>query len=137
MLARNTFPVPERIYDDSLIFSPHVILLGMLFHDRAFAAYNLTTEEDLTRLYIPPRKNELRLVLNPDLDNIPVFRRPIRSPDGWIISRDQRLLYSTILPWIKELGVITGFEQVARPYSLRYNGGKAFNENGKRNPNCY
>ncbi|KAF1975817.1 hypothetical protein BU23DRAFT_597550 [Bimuria novae-zelandiae CBS 107.79] len=35
-----------------------------------------------------------------------------------------------LYPWIKTLGEITGFAQVTRPYSLRYTGGKAFNENG-------
>jgi len=35
-----------------------------------------------------------------------------------------------LLPWIRTLGQITGFAQVTRPYSLRYAGGKAFNDNG-------
>jgi hypothetical protein len=129
-LARNTFPLPEIIYDESLIFSPHVFLLGVLFHDQAFAAYNLTSEEELSRLYIEPGRNELPLRLNRELDDIPVLRQPVKDPHGWTISRDRPLQYSTLLPWIRVLGEITGFAQIARPYSLRYNGGKAFNENG-------
>jgi hypothetical protein len=131
MLARNTFPIPEIIYDESLIFSPHISLLGMLFRDQAFAAYNLTSEEELSRLYIPPGRNELPLRLNRELDDIPVLRQPVRTPNGWTISPNQPLQYSTLLPWIRVLGEITGFAQITRPYSLRYNGGKAFNENGK------
>lgn len=39
--------------------------------------------------------------------------------------------YATLLPCIKRLGEITGFGQVTRPYSLRYGGGKAFNDDGE------
>jgi hypothetical protein len=131
VLARNTFPLPEIIYDESLIFSPHILLLGMLFHDQAFAAYNLTSPEELSRLYIPPGRNELPLRLNRKLDDIPVLRKAVRTPNGWTISPHEPLPYSTLLPWIRALGEITGFGQVTRPYSLRYAGGKAFNENGK------
>ncbi|KAH7119589.1 C2H2 finger domain protein [Dendryphion nanum] len=130
MSSRNTFPIPERIYDESLIFSPHVFLLGMLFYDGAFAAYNLTSPEELSKLSIPSVRNDLPLRLNRKLDDTPVFRRADRGPSGWAISDKEPLLYSTLLPWIKALGRITGFRQVARPYSLRYAGGKAFNENG-------
>lgn len=131
MIVRNTFPLPEVIYDDSLIFSPHIFLLGVLFRDKAFAAYNLTSPEELSRLYISPGRNELPLRLSQELDNIPVFRKAVRTPSGWVISNDEPLPYSTLLPWIRALGQITGFAQVTRPYSLRYAGGKAFNENGK------
>jgi hypothetical protein len=128
---RNTFPLFEVINDETLIFSPHTMLLGMLFHDGAFAAYNLTSPEEINKLEIPPGRNELRLHLNQALDNIPVFRKAVRTPDGWAISPTEPLPYSTLLPWIRTLGKITGFAQVARPYSLRYAAGKAFNENGK------
>jgi hypothetical protein len=130
-VSRNTFPLPEIIYDESLIFSPHVLLLGILFRDRAFAAYNLTSPEELSRLYIPPGRNELPLRLSQELDDLPVLRKAVKTPNGWNISPDEPLPYSTLLPWIRTLGQITGFGQVTRPYSLRYAGGKAFNENGE------
>ncbi|KAF1966830.1 hypothetical protein BU23DRAFT_584167 [Bimuria novae-zelandiae CBS 107.79] len=57
----NTFPIPEIIYNETLTFSPHVFLLGMLFHDRAFAAYNLTSPEELSRLSILLERNKLLL----------------------------------------------------------------------------
>ncbi|KAF2031734.1 hypothetical protein EK21DRAFT_99467 [Setomelanomma holmii] len=127
---QNTFPLHEIMYDETLSFSPHVFLLGLLFCDRAFAAYNLVSAEELSRLTIPPGRDELRLHLNQSLDNIPVFRKAVRTLHGWDISPDEPLSYSTLLPWIRTLGEITGFAQVTRPYSLRYAGGKAFNENG-------
>jgi hypothetical protein len=125
------------MYDKTLLFSPHVFLLGLLFCDRAFAAYNLTSPEELSRLTIPPGRNELPLRLNRMLDDVPVFRKAVRNMHGWNISPNEPLPYSTLLPWIRTLGEVTGFAQVARPYSLRYAGGKAFNENGKsRNMLC-
>ena len=126
----NTFLIPEIIYDPSLILSPHVFLLGLIFADRAFAASKLTSPEQLSRLDIPPGLNKLRLPLRPSMDNVPVFRRLVKTLNGWKISRDLPLPYSTLLPWIKKLGVITGFRQIARPYTLRYAAGKAFDESG-------
>ncbi|CAN9242336.1 unnamed protein product [Alternaria alternata] len=126
----NTFPLPEIMYDETLLFSPHVFLLGLLFYDRAFAAYNLTSPEELSRLTIPRGRNELPLHLNHMLDNVPVFRKAMRTAHGWDISPHEPLPYSTLLPWVRTLGEVTGFAQVTRPYSLRYAGGKAFNENG-------
>ncbi|KAF1352703.1 hypothetical protein EJ07DRAFT_168822 [Lizonia empirigonia] len=75
----NTFPFPEIIYDETLLFSPHVFLLGLLFCDRAFAAYNLTSSEELSQLKIPQGRNELSLRLNPMLDDIPVFQKALLS----------------------------------------------------------
>ena len=119
------------MYDETLLFSPHVFLLGLLFYDRAFAAYNLTSPEELSRLTIPQGRNELPLHLNHMLDDVPVFRKATRTVHGWDISPHEPLPYSTLLPWVRTLGEVTGFAQVTRPYSLRYAGGKAFNENGK------
>jgi hypothetical protein len=33
---RNTFPIPEIVFDPTLVLSPHVFLLGMLFRIQAF-----------------------------------------------------------------------------------------------------
>jgi hypothetical protein len=125
------------MYDETLSFSPHVFLLGLLFCDRAFAAYNLVSAEELSKLTIPTGRNELPLRLNQSLDNIPIFRKAVRTVNGWDISPDKPLPYSTLLPWIRTLGEITGFAQVTRPYSLRYAGGKAFNDNGKPYDLCH
>jgi hypothetical protein len=119
------------MFNETLLFSPHVFLLRLLFCDRAFAAYNLTSSEELSRLTILLGRNELSLRLNRMLDNIPVFQKAVRTLHGWNISSNEPLPYSTLLPWVQTLGEVTGFAQVTRPYSLRYAGGKAFNENGK------
>jgi hypothetical protein len=51
-VSSNTFPIPEIVYDPSLVFSPHVTLLGMKFDDQAFAAPSLTSPEKLSMLNI-------------------------------------------------------------------------------------
>lgn len=60
----NTFPIPKIIYNLSFIFSPHIFLLSILFANQAFAAYNLTSPKQLSKLYIKPGCNKLRLQLN-------------------------------------------------------------------------
>ena len=87
--------------------------------------------EQLSKLYIEPGRNKLLLLLCLDLDNIPIFRQSIKTPYGYKVSLDQPLLYLTLLPWIKDLGAIIGFWQVARLYSLYYSTGKAFDENNE------
>ena len=102
-----------------------------MFADRAFEAPNLTSPEQLGRLEVEPGRNELPLSLRSNLGNIPVFRKAIRTLHGWEISSILQLPYSTVAPWMKKLGAITGFRQIARPYTLRYAAGKAFDDNGK------
>jgi len=59
----NTFPIPEIIYDSSLILSPYAFLLGLIFANQAFKALNLTSPEQLGKLYVEPGWNKLLLLL--------------------------------------------------------------------------
>jgi Protein of unknown function (DUF3435) len=52
--VRNTFPLPEIIFDPSLILSPHVVLLSPLLADEAFLALSLTSAEKTSELDIRP-----------------------------------------------------------------------------------
>ena len=70
------------MFDEILLFSLHVFLLRLLFCDRAFTAYNLTSLEELSRLTIPLGRNQLLLRLNLMLDNIPVFQKAVRTLYG-------------------------------------------------------
>ena len=107
-----------------------MILLGLIFDNQAFAAPSLTSPERLSELDIEPGRNQLSLPLNPELDNIPVFRQAIKTLYGWALSPTRPLTYSVLWSSMKKLGQITGFKQITRPYALRYGAGKAFNENG-------
>jgi hypothetical protein len=128
--ARNTFPLPEIIFDPSLILSPHVALLGLVFADNAFLAPSLTSAARISELDIPLGYEQLPLHLKPEMADILVFRKSVRTPYGWEISPDQPLPYTTLLKWMKRLGVLTGFPQITRPYCLRYGAGNAFNQSG-------
>jgi hypothetical protein len=52
------------MFNKTLFFSLYVFLLGLLFCDWAFAAYNLTPLEQLSRLIIPLGCDKLLLRLN-------------------------------------------------------------------------
>lgn len=131
---RNTYVLPEIIFDPSLVLSPHVFLLGLLFADRAFDRVDgeevLVSANQLPRLRIRDECNELRLQLDPKLDDVPVFRMSEQTLQGIGISPDQPLPYSTLEPWVKKIGAITGFRQITRPYSLRYGAGTALDSSG-------
>lgn len=133
--SRTTFIVPEIIFDPSLILSPHVTLLGLLFADRAFASLDgeriLTSARQLLDLEIPDDTYQLELHLEPALDDVPVFRKSVRTLERIEISDTEALRYSTIKPWITRIGEILTFRAILRPYSLRYGAGKALDNSGK------
>jgi hypothetical protein len=95
--ARNTFILPEIIFDPSLILSPHIALLGLIFADNAFLAPSLTSAKRISELDIPPSYEQLPLHLKPEIADIPLLRKSTRTPYGWEISPDQPLLYTTLL----------------------------------------
>jgi hypothetical protein len=64
------------------------------------------------------------------MDDVPVFRMSDRNFHGIGISPNRPLPYSTLEPWVKQIGVITGIRQVTRPYSLRYGAGTALDNSG-------
>ena len=128
--ARNKFPLPEIIFDPSLILSPHVFLLGLIFADRAFEAPNLTSARQLSRLDIRPGYQQLELLLKRSILDVPVFRKSVRTGYGYEISLYEPLSYATLLSLMKAVGVIAGFLQPTRPYCLRYGAGNEFNQSG-------
>ncbi|KAI9148655.1 C2H2 finger domain-containing protein [Paramyrothecium foliicola] len=115
------FTVPETICDPSLLLSPHVFLLGILFRHRAFQATRLASCRDIERLDIHPGELELPLPLRSDLNDTFVFRRAIKMVTGYEMSATERITYGMIAGWIKAIGVIMGMEYSTIAYSLRYN----------------
>ncbi|KAJ5740115.1 hypothetical protein N7533_012899 [Penicillium manginii] len=49
---KNTFLIPEIIYDLLLMLSLYTFLLGILFHDNAFCAPGIRSIGDLRRLFL-------------------------------------------------------------------------------------
>ena len=95
--ARNIFTLLKIIFNPSLVLSPHVALLSFIFADNAFLAPSLTSAERISELDIPAGYEQLPLYLKPEMADIPVFRKSIKTPYGWQISPDQPLLYTTLL----------------------------------------
>jgi hypothetical protein len=91
------FLLPEIIFNPSLVLSPHVALLGLIFANNAFLAPSLTSAERISELDIPAGYEQLPLYLKPEIADIPVFRKSIKTPYRWQISPDQLLLYTTLL----------------------------------------
>lgn len=118
------------------MLSPHVFLLGLLFADRAFDRVGgeevLVSASQLPQIRIREECNELKLQLDSTMDDVPVFRMSERTLNGIGISPARPLPYSTLEPWVKKIGVITGIRQVTRPYSLRYGAGTALDSSGKK-----
>ncbi|KAL6228990.1 hypothetical protein BDW75DRAFT_235532 [Aspergillus navahoensis] len=112
----NTYILPEIIYDPSLVLMDGEEVL--------------VSAGQLPGLQIREEYNELPLQLDSALNDVPVFRMSDSTLQGISISPNEPLPYSTLLPWVKTIGAITGFRQVTRPYSLRYGAGTALDSSG-------
>lgn len=100
----NTFPIPKVIYDLSLIFSPHVVLEGIMFADQAFAPPSLTTPEKLSSLDIELGDNQLPILLDLEMADVPVFRSIKRKLDRWAVSEKEPLTYAVVRSSMIKLG---------------------------------
>ncbi|KAL2375912.1 hypothetical protein RJ035_008199 [Blastomyces gilchristii] len=96
--ALNEFKIPEIIFDPTLVLSPHICLLTMLFHLGGFKSISTTGPvlDSAEKLYSAKVLNDKR-------------QQPLLLKDELLDNE------------------ITGFEEVAHPYNLRYAGAKAFN----------
>ncbi|EGE80241.2 hypothetical protein BDDG_03182 [Blastomyces dermatitidis ATCC 18188] len=127
--ASDTFPLPEIIYDPSLILSPHVFLLGMLFHFKAFKDPNITSPESLYRLDVLKGLNQQKLLLREDLRDKFLFCEAIRDGETVKLLQAVRLSPRKVSYRMKKGGELTGFEQTVKPYVLRNGAANKLNEN--------
>ncbi|KAK1840387.1 C2H2 finger domain-containing protein [Colletotrichum chrysophilum] len=125
---QKTYTVPETMFDPSLLLSPHVFLLGILFRHQSFRAPSLTSPHHLHSLDIHPGERELPLPLREGLNDTFVFRRAVETLTGYQISPDGRISSGMMAAWIKRIGEILGFEYPTIAYSLRYNAANAFDQ---------
>jgi hypothetical protein len=105
----NTFRLLEVIYDPTLILSPHVLLLGMLFHIKAFKSPSVDCPENLYSLNILRGLNEQGLPLRDDLADKYVFCKAVCQ--GKAVQLVYGIQYSAakVKYRIKKGGEITGF----------------------------
>lgn len=121
----NTFPIPEISHDPCLVLSPHAYFLALAFGDGAFAAPDLVGPEALFKLRVVDGLVEARIPWKYDVLDLHVFRKSHQTVYGTRISR-QLLPGSTVRPWLRKLGRISGMKKICYPYVLRYSAGKAF-----------
>ncbi|KAK1658505.1 C2H2 finger domain-containing protein [Colletotrichum godetiae] len=126
--AQNTYPIPETMFDPSLLLSPHVFLLGILFRHRAFRAPSLTSPDQLKKLDICPGELELPLPLREDLDDTYIFRRAILTTTGYVLSTNEPISEAMMGAWFKRIGELLGLEYPTILYSLRYNAANEFDQ---------
>ncbi|KAJ5267492.1 hypothetical protein N7478_010477 [Penicillium angulare] len=129
----NTFPIPEIIFDPTLVLSPHVFLLGMLFRIGAFKSLSkdgpvMNCPEKLYSLRVLSGLGQQELKLKDEILDRHVFCHALREPDGIRIALEKSLNKGWLSYRMKRGGEITGFEEVAKPYCLRYGAAKAFND---------
>ncbi|KAB8069060.1 hypothetical protein BDV29DRAFT_183512 [Aspergillus leporis] len=130
---QNTFPIPEIVFDPTLVLSPHVFLLGMLFRIRAFKNFSteglvLDCPENLYNLGVLEGLGQQELKLKNEILDQFVFCQAVREVDGIRIALKEQLTEGALRYRMKRGGEITGFEQVTKPYGLRYGAAKAFND---------
>lgn len=127
-ILRNVFILPEVIHNPTLILSPHVFLLSLLFHMRAFA--NISSPEQLYRLRVPSACNELLIPLRTELDEDFLFCDVKPTNDGYKLTPGVKFSSSRIRYYMKQGGEETGFGQVTKPYCLRDGAAQTFNQSG-------
>ncbi|EDN05279.1 conserved hypothetical protein [Histoplasma mississippiense (nom. inval.)] len=130
--APNEFKIPEIIFDPTLVLSPHICLLTMLFHLGGFKSISTTgpvldSAEKLYSAKVLDGKGQQPLLLKDELLDKFVFCQTELTSTGFKICLDQRMTASMVSSRMRRAGEITGFEEVAHPYNLRYAGAKAFN----------
>jgi len=113
--------VPEGIFHRSLLLSPHVFLLALLFRHNAFHQESgLASPEGIGKLNIHPGENELPLPLRSDLSDVYIFRKAVQTLTGYEISPNEPVTYAMMRGWIKAIGEILGIEYNVICYCLRY-----------------
>ncbi|KAE8414836.1 hypothetical protein BDV36DRAFT_298672 [Aspergillus pseudocaelatus] len=106
----NTFPLPEIIYDPSLMLSPHTFLFGILFHNNAFRAPGIKSIEDLRHLWAEDGRQQIEVPLKRDKAKHYVFCKVKGVCDKIQIHRDQPISQSTLSRQLKIFGEIAGFK---------------------------
>ncbi|KAE8399029.1 hypothetical protein BDV37DRAFT_290564 [Aspergillus pseudonomiae] len=116
-----------------LVLSPHVFLLGMLFRIKAFKSFStdgpvVDCPENLYTVGILGGLGQQELKLKDEILDQFVFCQVVREADGFRIALEKQLTGGFLRYRMRRGGEITGFEQVTKPYGLRYGAAKAFND---------
>jgi hypothetical protein len=115
-LIRTTYVFHER--DDNLALCPISHFIALALADNAFAARGIQSATDIFRIEVPAHRNGLQVKWKPEIFNVPIFRRTIRTAQGIIISPNKALAYDTFNQYLQRLGRNSGFQDKLTPYSV-------------------
>lgn len=105
----------------------------MLFRIGAFESFSkdgcaVNCPENLYNLRVLNGLGQQKLKLRPEILDQYIFCHSLREPHGFRIALEQNLTGGWLRYRMKRGGEITGFEEVTKPYGLRYGAAKAFND---------
>lgn len=124
--------VPEILYDPSLYLSPHIFLLAVLVKNRALEEEDLNDDpRKIFDLKPAAEANELPLLIKDEWKDIPLFRQPVRSQRGYVMSEVRPLTQSITGKWIKSVGQRLGFKNNTISYHLRYGAANVLDKSSK------
>jgi hypothetical protein len=108
----------------------------MLFHIDGFKRITengpvLDNAQKLYSVGIVDGLNQQDLKLKDDILDKYVFCQVERETTGYRIVLEKRMLSSTLRSQMRRVGEITTFEDIVKPYLLRYAAAKEFNNSGK------
>ena len=125
------FPIPEIIYDPTLVLSPHIFLLSILFKAQAFKSPSIDSPESLYSVGVLDGLNEQALPLREELDNNFVFCQAVQEVHSVRITHEVQLTSASVQYRMKKGGQITGIAEVVKLYTLRDRNTKGLNESRK------
>lgn len=128
--CRKTFIIPEIMFDPSLLLSPHVFLLAILFRHEAFVSEQLNKNPHrLGELRIHPSTNELALPFKEEVQDKYVFRQCDKTSTGFVMS-DKPISQGMMSSWVRRIGKLLGFKRNTICYNLRYMAGNNLDQDG-------
>ncbi|KAH8696361.1 putative C2H2 finger domain protein [Talaromyces proteolyticus] len=125
----NEFSFPEIIYGVSLVFSPHVFILGLLFHADAFAP-NVKSMDELRSLFIRRSFQQLEIPLKNEMDEYYLFCDVKVIKGKPTIIRDQRMSDSTYYSAMRSISEIMGLLNSFFFHQFRYGTGEILDSTG-------
>lgn len=125
----NTLPLPPIRRERCLLLCLQTSFLGLAFANDIFA-------ENIYTLKLRPDQNELPLRWKGLMENMPIFRRPIRTVHGMRTSPDSATTAETMRTRLKKSGAITGINVTVLSYSSRKGFGEALDNSSKSGSNA-
>ncbi|KAJ5249289.1 hypothetical protein N7468_000740 [Penicillium chermesinum] len=125
-----TFALPEIVYGPSLVICPHTLLLGVLFHARAFRNQRLTSKAQLRKLLINKACEQLLVPLDPEKSDWYIFCKTELIKGVPTIQRTKQMSKATMSTLLVQFGEIRGWKGAFHAHQFRYGSGKVLNESG-------